>query len=80
VGASRIVRFGPFEVDLALEELRRGGQPVPLQELPFRLLALLLERPGELVRRSEIQVRLWPEGVFVDFEHGLNTAVKKLRR
>ena len=80
VGASRIIRFGPFEVDLALEELRRGGQPVPLQELPFRLLALLLERPGELVRRSEIQLRLWPEGVFVDFEHGLNTAVKKLRR
>jgi DNA-binding winged helix-turn-helix (wHTH) protein/tetratricopeptide (TPR) repeat protein len=81
VGAgTRIVRFGPFEVDLGLEQLRRLGQEVAIQELPFRLLALLLERPGELVRRSEIQARLWPEGVFVDFEHGLNTAVKKLRR
>jgi DNA-binding winged helix-turn-helix (wHTH) protein/tetratricopeptide (TPR) repeat protein len=77
---ARIVRFGPFEVDLALEQLRRQGQTIALQELPFRLLALLLERPGELVRRGEIQGRLWPEGVFVDFEHGLNTAVKKLRR
>jgi DNA-binding winged helix-turn-helix (wHTH) protein len=81
VGAEpRIVRFGPFELDLELEQLRRQGQPVALQELPFRLLALLLERPGELVRRADIQTRLWPEGVFVDFEHGLNTAVKKLRR
>lgn len=78
--ALRSARFGPFEVDLELGQLRHRGQPVAIQELPLRLLALLLERPGQLVRRAELEARLWPEGVFVDFEHGLNTAVKKLRR
>lgn len=74
------VRFGAFELDLAPGELRRQGRPVPLQELPLRLLMLLLERPGETLRREEICQRLWPENVVVDFEHGLNTAVRKLRR
>ena len=75
-----LVRFGAFELDLARGELRRQGRPVGLQELPLRLLVQLVERPGETVRRDEIRRRLWPESVVVDFEHGLNTPVRKLRR
>jgi DNA-binding winged helix-turn-helix (wHTH) protein len=74
------IAFGPFEVDLHTGELWRSGLPRPLQEQPFRVLALLLERPGELVTRDEIRQRLWPEALFTDFEHGLNKAVNKLRR
>jgi DNA-binding winged helix-turn-helix (wHTH) protein len=74
------VRFGPFEVDLSTGELWREGSRISLQEQPFRLLALLLERPAELVTREEMRRRLWPESVFTDFEHGLNKAVNKLRR
>ena len=77
---SRIVRFGPYEADLGTGELRRGGSPVPLQDKPFQILALLVQRPGELVTREEVRARLWPSDTFVDFEHGLNTAVKKLRQ
>jgi DNA-binding winged helix-turn-helix (wHTH) protein len=74
------VRFGELELDLASGELRRGGNRVPLQRLPFALLALLLERRGELVTREAVRARLWPNGTHVDFEHGVNTALKKLRR
>ena len=77
---SRRVRFGPFEADLRSGELRRDGVKVRLQEQPFQVLALLLERPGEVVTRDELQSRLWPADTFVDFEHGLNTAIKKLRQ
>jgi DNA-binding winged helix-turn-helix (wHTH) protein len=78
--ADRIARFGPFEADLRTGELRRDGNAIPLQELPFRILAALLERPGELVTREELRATAWPGGVFVDFEHGLNKAVNKIRR
>jgi DNA-binding winged helix-turn-helix (wHTH) protein/TolB-like protein len=73
------VRFGDFEADAASGELRRAGELVRLQDLPFRLLTALLERPGEVVTRAELGQRLWPSGTFVDADAGLNTAVAKLR-
>ncbi len=76
---SRIVRFGIFEADLDLGELRREGWPVKLQDQPCRLLTLLLERPGAVVTREELRAALWPDGSFVDFEYGVNTAIKKVR-
>jgi DNA-binding winged helix-turn-helix (wHTH) protein len=78
--SSRIVRFSPYEVDLGTGELRRDGARVTLQDKPFQVLALLVQRPGQLVTREELRSRLWPADTFVDFEHGLNTAVKKLRQ
>src|SRR6476469_5689656 len=74
----RVVRFGVFEVDLRTAELRRDGVLIKLQEQPFRLLVYLLEHAGELVTREELQRALWP-AEFVDFDHSLNTAVRKLR-
>jgi DNA-binding winged helix-turn-helix (wHTH) protein/tetratricopeptide (TPR) repeat protein len=71
-------RFGPFTVDLVSREIRNGGK-VQLQEQPFQILAILLEQPGQLVTREELQQRLWPAGTFVDFDHSINTAIKKLR-
>jgi DNA-binding winged helix-turn-helix (wHTH) protein/Tol biopolymer transport system component len=73
------LRVGEFEVDLRSGELRCNGDKVKLQERPFQILAALLERPGEMVSREEIQRKLWPNDTFVDFEHSINTAVKKLR-
>jgi DNA-binding winged helix-turn-helix (wHTH) protein/WD40 repeat protein len=72
-------RFGLFEVDLQAGELRRQGYKVKLQEQPFQVLAMLLERPGEVVTREELQRKLWPADTFVDFERGLNGAINKLR-
>jgi cholera toxin transcriptional activator len=77
--ARRIVRFGLFEVDLAAGELRKNGRRVRLQEQPFQMLALLLERPGDVVTREELRRKLWPADTFVDFDHSLNTAIKKVR-
>jgi DNA-binding winged helix-turn-helix (wHTH) protein len=73
------VRFGDFEADPTTGQLRRAGTPVPIQDLPFRLLAALLERPGELVTRAELTAQLWGSDTFVDAAAGLNTAVAKLR-
>jgi DNA-binding winged helix-turn-helix (wHTH) protein len=73
------VRFGVFEVDLDSGELRKHGIKIKLQQKPFQILSLLLERPGDIVTRQELQRRLWPSDVFVDFESGPNNAVKKLR-
>ncbi|HVS32171.1 MAG TPA: winged helix-turn-helix domain-containing protein [Thermoanaerobaculia bacterium] len=73
-----MVRFGVFELDAAQGELRRDGVKVRLQDQPLRLLQVLVERPGEVVTREELRERLWPSD-FVDFDHGLNTAVRKLR-
>lgn len=73
-------RFGAFELDPLAHELTRDGTQVPLQDHPFRLLLTLLLRPGELVSREELVEALWPPGTFVDSEHGLNTAIRKLRR
>ena len=75
----RILRFAAFELDLAAGELRRNGRKVKLQEQPFQILAMLLERPGEVVTREEVQQRLWSGDTYVDFDRGLNTAVKRLR-
>ncbi len=77
--AQKTIRFGVFEVDLRAEELRKRGVKTKIQELPFRVLAMLLERPGEAVTRQELQKRIWPSDTFVDFEDGLNTAIRKLR-
>ncbi len=73
------VSFGPYTIDPKTGELRRDGVSVPLQDLPFRLLSALLERPGELVTRSELTERLWGSDTYVDSTAGLNTAVAKLR-
>src|ERR1700751_3841796 len=76
---SRVVRFGSFEADLHTRELRKHGLKVKVQEQPFQVLAMLLARPGELVTREEIRSRLWPQDTFIDFDHGLNAAVRRLR-
>jgi DNA-binding winged helix-turn-helix (wHTH) protein len=78
--SSGIVRFGVFEVDLRAGELHKAGHKIKLQIQPFHALALLLERPGEVVTREEFEKRLWPGDTFVDFDHSLNTAIKKLRQ
>jgi DNA-binding winged helix-turn-helix (wHTH) protein len=77
--AGKIVRFGVFAVDLAAGELRKNGVRVRLQDQPFQVLALLLERPAETVTREDLRQKLWPADTFVDFDHSLNTAVNKLR-
>src|SRR5438105_6263890 len=72
-------KFGSFEMDERARELRKGGIRIRLQDQPFEILALMLERPGDIVTRDELRQRLWPAGTFVDFEHSLNAAVKRLR-
>src|SRR5579863_8267510 len=74
-----LYRFGPYEADFSRGELRKFGVRLPLERKPWRLLISLLAHPGEVVTRDELRCALWGEGVFVDFEHGLNVAVKKLR-
>jgi TolB-like protein/DNA-binding winged helix-turn-helix (wHTH) protein/Flp pilus assembly protein TadD len=73
------LRFGVFELDLRAGELRKHGLQVRLQEQPFQVLAMLLEQPGEVVTREELQKKLWPADTFVDFDHGLNKAISKIR-
>ena len=75
----RIARFGVFELDLAAGELRKSGVRMRLQGQPFQVLALLLERAGEVVTREELQQKLWAADTFVDFDHSLNTAINKVR-
>lgn len=77
-GAS-VIRFAEYEADLRSGELRRQGHRLKLQDKPFQVLAALLQRPGELVTREELRQSLWAADTFVDFEHGLNTAVNKVR-
>jgi DNA-binding winged helix-turn-helix (wHTH) protein/Tol biopolymer transport system component len=74
------VRFGPFELDPRSGELFKLGQKLNLHGQPIEVLSILLERPGELITRDEFCKRLWPQDTFVDFEHSLNTAIKKLRQ
>ena len=73
------IRFGAFEVDARSGELRRDGKKIKLQEQPFHVLACLLERVGQVVTREELQKRIWPDDTFVDFDHGLNKAISKIR-
>ncbi len=75
----RSVSFGALEVDLRSAEVCKSGSKTRLQEKPLQILTLLLEHPGEVVSREELQKRLWPDGVVVDFEHSINTAVNRLR-
>jgi DNA-binding winged helix-turn-helix (wHTH) protein len=75
-----VTRFDAFEVDLRAGELYKTGRKIKLQVLPFQALALLLERPGKVITREEFEKRLWPGDTFVDFDHSLNTAIKKLRQ
>ena len=76
---SRRVRFALFEVNLRSGELRKNGVKIKLQEQPFRILVSLLRQPGEVVTRDELRRELWPSDTFVDFDHSLNAAVKRLR-
>ena len=76
----RSVRFGIFEVDLRAGELRKGGLRIRLQEQPFQVLSMLLEQPGQVVSREELQKKLWCQDTFVDFDHGVNTAINKIRQ
>src|SRR5512147_52109 len=71
--------FGPFTVDLRSAELKKYGANVKIQDRPFEILAMLLEKPGEVVTREEIRTRLWPEGTFVDFDNNINASIGKLR-
>ena len=74
-----VVRFDFFQVDLRAGELRKKGRRIKLQEQPFRVLFLLLQQAGEVVTRDELRQDLWPSDTFVDFDHGLNSAVGRLR-
>ncbi|HET8667586.1 MAG TPA: winged helix-turn-helix domain-containing protein, partial [Terriglobales bacterium] len=74
-----LYRFATYEADPATGELRKAGGRLRLPEQPFRVLIMLLERPGELVTREEIRQKLWPADTFVDFDHGLNTVINRLR-
>jgi cholera toxin transcriptional activator len=76
---ARRYRFGVFEADSTTGELRRKGVRIKLHSQPFQVLVMLLERPGELLTREEISRELWPDGTFVDYEHGVNSAVNRLR-
>ena len=74
-----LLRFGVFEVDLAVGELRKNGARIRLQEQPFQVLAALLQHPGQVVTRDDLREAIWPADTFVDFDHSLNTAVNKIR-
>src|SRR6187399_1077648 len=77
--AQRLLRFDSFELDVRSRELRKGNDRIRLQEQPFEILRLMLQRPGDVVTRDELARHLWPAGTFVDFEHSLNAAMKRLR-
>src|SRR5262249_16668023 len=77
--ANGIFRFGAYEADLDSGELRKSGVRLRLQEQPFQVLVVLVERPGEVVTRDELRQRLWPADTFVDFDHSLNSVINKLR-
>src|SRR5271163_1669593 len=76
---NRTIRFGAFEADLPSGEIRKSGSRIKLQDQPFKVLQILLEHPGDLVTREELQSRIWPEESFGDFDHAVNVAVGKLR-
>jgi DNA-binding winged helix-turn-helix (wHTH) protein len=77
--APHILQFGIYEIDVRTGELRKSGVKLKLQEQPFQVLRMLVEHPGEIVTREELRNRLWPADTFVDFDRGLNAAVKRLR-
>src|SRR5258707_4216821 len=75
----KLVRFGIYQVDVRTSELWKQGRKIKLQEQPCRILAILLERRGEVVTREDLRKRLWSDDTFVDFDHSLNTAIMRLR-
>src|SRR5215469_11794108 len=79
VGTSQVIQFATFEVDLQAQELRKAGLRLKLTGQPFQVLAILLEQPGTVVTRVELQKRLWPDNTFVDYELGLKKAINRLR-
>src|SRR5271170_4414493 len=79
VSTNGVVRFGVFEADLRSGELRKGGTRVKIQELPFQALKVLISRPNEVLSREEIRQALWPDGVYVDFDRGVISAINRLR-
>src|ERR1700732_2359609 len=74
-----IFQFGVFQLDLNVGELRKAGVKVKLQDQPFRVLAVLVEHAGQVVTRDELRQQVWPSNVYVDFDQGLNNAIKKVR-
>jgi len=76
----RVYRFGPYVADVRAGELYKGGRKNKVQQQPMQVLAALLEKAGEVVTREELRAGIWPADTFVDFEHSLNTAIKKLRK
>jgi DNA-binding winged helix-turn-helix (wHTH) protein len=79
VSANVVVRFGVFEADLRSGELRKSGTKIKIQELPFQALKLLISRPNEVLNREDIRKALWPDGVYVDFDRGVISAINRLR-
>ena len=77
--SASLFRFDEFEVDSCARELRKSGERVRLQEQPFQVLLFLMQQPGQVVTREDLRLQVWPKGTFVDFDHGLNTAIKKIR-
>src|SRR5437763_7520721 len=75
----RVIRFGEYELDLESSELRKHGHKVPLPEQALQILTMLLERPGEIIPREQLIARLWPGGTVVEFDHGINSSVRRLR-
>ena len=75
-----IVRLGPFHIDVTSGDVRRSWVRIVLQQQPLLILDMLLRRPGHVVTREQIRARLWPAGTFVDFDHSINAAVRRLRR
>src|ERR1700731_1535020 len=74
-----VVCFGPFKLELKARELYSNGRKILLQEQPFHILEMLIEHPGEVITREEIRRRLWPNDTVVEFDHGINAVIKKLR-
>jgi len=79
VGTSQVIRFATFEVDLQAQELRKAGLRLKLTGQPFQVLAILLEHPGQVITREELQKRLWPSDTFVDFDCSLNAVINRVR-
>jgi hypothetical protein len=75
----RVIHFGEFELDGFAGELRRQGTKLRLQDQPLQILQILIQRPGDIVSREELQKKIWPCDTFVDFDHGINNAIKRLR-
>ncbi len=75
----RVIHFGEFELDAAAGELRLRGTKLKLQDQPLQILEILIQRPGEIIAREELRQRIWPSDTFVDFDHGINNAIKRLR-